>query len=229
MLEEERTDKVDIRTQKIVDDREPDLIKQQLLTVGWTQQRLFSADYKFYSINYKAIGVERKELNDFVNSLGDRLSRQLENMLEHYNVSILLIEGSWKMVGSHVATFNGVQQWGWTLVWNYLRTWQDRGITLELTTNAGHTIKRVNELYAYYSKTSHTGGYNRSIVGDPRILALQCGGIGPKLGELLIKKFGSLKNMANANLQDFLATDGIGSKKATSLYNHFNRNNETIE
>jgi ERCC4-type nuclease len=193
------------------------------------QKRLYSADYWFWSSNYKKIGIERKAVNDLMNSLGERLSQQLYKMIEHYDFSILLIEGSWKHVYASAISIQGMQYYQWSTIWNFLRTWQDRGLTIELTTNEGHTIKRLGELYAYYQKDCHAGGLKRQTVGDPRLLALQCGGIGPKLGKLLLDKFGSLRAIANAEPQDFSNVEKIGSKKAQALYNHFNKVTKLID
>ncbi len=220
----ETLDRPDIRQHKVVDAREPDTIRSKLLELGWYQEQLYTADYWFFTINYKKVGIERKTVADLCASIGDRLSSQLMKMLEHYDVSILIIEGKWaKAYNEKISTPQGYEFWTWTQVWNYLRTWQDRGLTLELTVNEGHTIKRLNELYAYYMKNAHTGGVTRSIVSDSRILALQCGGIGEKLGMALLEKFGSLKAIANATAEEFATIEKIGDKKALALYNHFNK------
>jgi ERCC4-type nuclease len=218
------TEKDLIRSEKIVDSMEPDLIRTKLLELGWKQKRLYSADYMFWTINYKKVGVERKSVSDLLNSLGERLSNQLYKQLEYFDFNILLIEGSWKTVYNTVANIRGMEFYQWSTIWNFLRTWQDRGMTIELTTSEGHTVKRLNELYAYYQKDVHAGGLKRSTIsGDPRLLALQCGGIGPKLGTALMKKFGSLKAIANASASEFESVEKIGKTKALAIFNHFNK------
>ena len=218
---EKTTIEVDIRTVKTVDSNEPGIIRDRLVEVGWQQKRLYSADFSFWSINYKKIGVERKDTVDLFNSLGERLSQQLYKMLEHYDFNILLIEGSWKNVYNSVFSVKGIQFYQWSVVWNFLRTWQDKGLTIELTTNPEHTVKRLGELYTYYQKEVHTGGIKRQVVGDPRLLAF-CTGIGPVIGKELLEKFGSLRAIANATVEDFLQVDKIGQRKAQALYDHFN-------
>lgn len=223
------TEKNPIFSEKVVDSLEPAMIRGKLLELGWMQKRLYSADYFFWTSNYKKVGIERKSTNDLLNSLGERLSNQMYKQLEHFDFSILLIEGSWKTVYSTVVTIQGMQFYQWSTIWNFLRTWQDRGMTIELTTSEGHTVKRLNELYAYYQRDVHAGGLKRSTIsGDPRLLALQCGGIGPKLGLELIKKFGSLKAIANANVEEFEDVNKIGKTKAMALYNHFNKGDSVI-
>ena len=95
----------------------------------------------------------------------------------------------------------------------------------QLTVDEKHTVKRLNELYAYYQKPGHCAGIAKHTVDDSRILALQCGGIGNKLGKELLDKFGSLKNIANAGIDDFTTIDKIGKAKAEALYRHFNNGN----
>lgn len=216
------TDKIDIRHKKIIDSREPWSIRETMLTIGWQQEAIYSADYTFFTHTYKRVGIERKTVSDLINSLGDRLSKQLLNMLEWCDLCILLIEGNWRFYQDKVVTGSGVQNWGWSAVWNYLQTWQHKGITIQLTSDEKHSIKRINELYVYYQKEQHYGGLVRRSVTDQRILALQCGGIGEKIGTALIAHFGSLRSIANASVDDFMQVEKIGRKKAESLYNHFN-------
>lgn len=219
-----------VRSQKLIDDREPLLIRSKMLELGWQQRRLYSADYTFWTINYKRVGIERKEVEkDLQGSLGDRLGNQLYKQLEHYDFNILLLEGSWKNVFSVNYVIKGMQFYQWSVIWNFIRTWQDRGLTIELTTSAGHTIKRISELYAYYQNVVHCGGLKKNtIAGDPRLLALQCGGIGPKLGTALIEKFGSLRDIANANIEDFASVNKMGKVRSMALYNHFNKDGTVV-
>ena len=215
---EERTDTEQAQRErkKIVDSNEPDLIKQELLKVGWEQSRLGSGDYMFFSIDFKKVGVERKTISDLLSGLGDRVSVQLANMLSYYDFPILLIEGSWQGIGGMVQTSRGIENWAWNTVWNFLRTWQDKGITLELTGNEGHTIKRLNELYSYYMKEAHTGGLNRKKVGDPRLLAFPPT-VGLKTGKVILEELGTLAGVAGAGYQQLIEIDGVGPKRAEAI------------
>ena len=221
--------KQDIRHKKVCDSNEPEIIRSKLLELGWFQQRLYAGDYSFYSINYKHIGIERKAIPDFASSLGERLSEQLYRMTEHYDISILLLEGSWQIVRDNVMVVKGVESWGWSMAWNYLLSCQlQKGIALYFTANEGHTIKALNELYSYFQKAVHTGGVSRSIVGDPRLLAFQCGGIGPKIGKALLEKFGSIKNVANADIKDYLEVEKMGKVRAQRLLDHLTKDNTVV-
>ena len=52
------------------------------------------------------------------------------------------------------------------MIWNYIRRWQDKGVTLELTMNEGHTINRLNKLYALYQKPYSLSANTRKFTDD---------------------------------------------------------------
>ncbi len=220
----------DARHHKAVDNNEPYDMRSRLLEVGWVQESLYAGDYHFLTINYKRVGIERKTVSDLISSLSnERLSDQLFRLVEHYDIKILLLEGKWGQVyDGSILTAHGVTQWKWDTVWNFIQTWQDRGVTIQMTTNSGMTIQRLNSLYAYYQKASHSGGINRTIVGDPRLLAFPSG-IGERLGSAILKEFGSLKAVANAQTEDFLVVEKVGLKKAQAIFDFYNRAKEKNE
>lgn len=220
---------------KVVDSREPLEIRQRLLELGWEQRQLFSADYWFFTHDYKKVGIERKEISDLFNSLSiitdentgekkaGRLTQQIEAMIEHYDFPILLIEGNWKQVANgKIISSKGLEYHTWSMIWNYIRSQQHKGITLELTLSLNHTVKRLNELYAWYQRPFHTGGLNKSSYTDDRIMAFPTGCRG-KTAINVLGVFKSLACVANADEQDFLNVEGIGEKKAKLIWQHFNR------
>ena len=212
---------------KVVDSSEPWEIREKLLETGWETRGLYSADYWFFTHDFKKVGIERKTVSDLLTGLGQRLSNQLEKMAEHYDYKILLLEGSWKSVASRVVTSLGVSRWLMSTVWNFIRSWQDRGVTLELTANTNHTIRRLNELYAYYQKPYHTGGVNRNTFSDDRVLAFPTGCRG-KTG-LKVLEGRCLLDVACMSPESLQKIEGIGKSKANSIYDHFHRiggNNE---
>jgi len=211
--------------QKVMDSNEPGEIRMKLWESGWQQQRLLAGDYWWFTHDFKKTGVERKTVDDLLGSIGDRLSRQLENMLEHYSINILLIEGSWKKVSptNKIISSRGIEYHTWSMVWNYLRRWQDKGFTLELTINEGHTIQRLNELYALYQKAYSLSGKSREFTDD-RVLALPSGCRG-KSGMLVLQTLGSLRSVGEASVEKLVTIEGIGEKRAKLIHNHFNRSN----
>ena len=109
---------------KVVDSREPGIMREKLLELGWQQKQMDSADYWFFDCDYKKIGIERKEVNDFLGSIGDRLTIQLERMLDHYDVVILLLEGNWRQVtnSNKILGNRGISYNTWAMAWNYIRS-----------------------------------------------------------------------------------------------------------
>ena len=207
---------------KFVDDRESEIIRVELLKAGWHQARLHTGDYLFQTVNYKWVCVTRKTIPDLLASMGQVFSKQLLAMSESYEYRIILVEGSWRTVDGYFETDRGIQKWHDSAALNFIRSWQDRGITTERTANEGHTIRRLNELFAYYQKDVHAGGLAKHVDGDPRLLAFG-DGIGMKMGKKLLEHFGSLKGVACADVGQLMQVEGIGKSRAEGIYNHFNR------
>ena len=207
---------------KFTDDREPEAIRTELLKTGWQQARLYSGDYLFQTVNFKWVCVTRKTIPDLLASMGKTFSKQLLSISESYEYRIILIEGNWRTIDGYFETDRGIQHWHDSAASNFLRSWQDRGITIERTSNEGHTVRRLNELFAYYMKETHAGGLPKKIDGDPRLLAFG-DGIGMKMGRKLLEKFGSLKGVACADIGQLMQVEGIGKGRAEGIYNHFNR------
>ena len=228
-LTDKQRDMLEKRSMKIFDSREPGNIRMRLHEIGWQQQQLYTGDYWFFTHDFKKVCIERKAVNDFMQSIGDRLSRQLENMLDHYDKSILLLEGSWQKVSAanNIVTTRGLQWQSWTMVWNYIRRWQDKGVTLELTINEGHTVSRLNELYALYQKP-YSMSSNTGDITDDRILAFPSGCRGKTALDCL-EMFGSLSAVASVFPNDLMTVEKVGWKKAISIYDHFHKGEESIE
>jgi len=216
-------EKEELRHIKIVDSNEPEQIRQRLLELGWQQRRLQSGDYCFWSCQFDKVGITRKTISDCLSSLNETFGKQLEEMLETYQICIMLIEGAWRWTTDtgQLLTARGLERHVKKEVLNYILRWQMRGFILERTANVKDTILRLNELYALlqkpYSLSSKSKGYI-----DDRVLSLPSGTRG-KTGEKVLETFGSIRAIANASSDNLLTIEGIGKKKAELIYNHFNR------
>lgn len=211
---------------KIVDSNEPEIIRAELIKLGWQQDRLNSADFGFFTADNRTVGIERKTTADLLSSIQGRLPLQFYRQMENYEINILMIEGKWGIHMNKMVIDRQIYNITWEAVWNFLRTWQDRGMSLELTTDIGHTVQRLEEIWQYYQKPAHTGGIDRQTTGDSRLIALQCPGIGPKLATEILERCQTLQFAANADYV-WLAKNipGLGMKKAMALYNHFRSTN----
>lgn len=214
---------------KLVDTSEPSDIQTGLLETGWTRVKLTLGDYSFFNHEFKRIGIERKSVDDLLNSLGDRLSGQLEACLDFYDEVILLIEGSWRTVSEqdNLVSYRGIERSTWKMVWNYLRQRQRTGVTLELTIDYGHTIKRLNEIYALYGEPFSKSGLSKRF-DDDRVNAFPSGCRGNTAATCL-DIFGSLTLVGQASEKQLLQIPGIGSSKAKRIWEHFNKNSTKLE
>jgi len=218
---------------KIVDSNEPVTIREALKVKGWEQSRLNSADYGFFTIDNQSVGIERKTVSDLISSLLEtkkdeenipaRLPLQFYKQIEDYQINVLLIEGHWGISQNMITSEGQIYNIQWEAVWNFIRTWQDKGMTLELSIDMPHTIDRIEQLYNYYQKPGHNGGIDRKTSGDSRLIALQCPGIGIKLAQKILTAFGTLQNVANADYVEIAQVEGIGMKKAMEVYKHFRK------
>ncbi len=207
---------------KIVDTAEPGSIREKLMKVGWMQQRLYSGDYSFFSHDYHKVGITRKTTQDLLQSIGDTFSKQLEEMLDTYAVRIILLEGRWVKIQGDKLIVDGIVKWGWDMVWNYLRRWQDKGFTLEITVDEGHTIHRLNSLYALYQKPYSLSAGSRGFTDD-RVLAMPSGLRGKSGAKILEGR--SLAEVAQMTVEELKQVEDIGDKRAQLVYNHFRKKN----
>ena len=218
---------------KIMDSREPGTIRMKLYETGWEQETLHAGDYKIFTHDFKKVGITRKTVQDLLASLsgtktvdGKRkypLPKQLEEMIDEYDKLIFLIEGSWEIVRPSMTFISGrgIEYHTWSMVWNFLRRWWDKGFTPELTIDEGHTIQRLNELYALYQKPYSMSAATRDFTDD-RVLAFPSGCRGKTAMDCL-DKFGSLANVGNVGVNDLMSVNGIGEKKAWLIFNHFRK------
>ena len=220
--EQEQPKEYNLTRKRIVDSMEPWPIVSELLKTGWERSRLYSGDYFFLTTDFKKVGIERKEVGDLISSIGERLSKQLQSMLDYYDFSILLIEGNIKHIDGKMLTSRGVARVMLEGYRNFVRTWQDRGVTVERTSGHSDTIIRLNELYTYYQKLVHTGGITKRQVGDPRLLAFPPT-VGIKTGKKILEELGSLYAVANADLETLLNIPDIGPKRAEAILLYYRK------
>jgi len=214
----------DARAVKLVDTREPGELRTKLIEVGWQQKLLFSADFAFITHSFQKVGITRKSTPDLLGSINEVWAKQLEEMLDYYDIRIILLEGSWSNIRPNVVIGGaGISYLTWDGVWNYLRRWQDKGFSLELTTSLQHTAKRLNNLYALYQKAYSLSAMTHKFADD-RVLSMPSGTRG-KTGQKVLDTLGSIQAVANAPIERLLEIEGIGQKKADLIFHHMRNNN----
>ena len=217
---------------RIVDIHEPDSIANELIKAGWDRKHLTVADYTFEAYDGKTVGIERKEANDLLNSLASgRLAKQLQNLLNTYDVPIFLLEGKLGQLQddsghSHILLSGGETRWTTEAVRNFLLSWELKGVNMrERTGSISDTIERLKELVVYYSKPLHLGGLNRKVVGDERLLAFpSCVPI--KCRESILRNVNSLHNVGNLRVSELQLFDGMGQTRAEAIYNFYHKENK---
>lgn len=214
----------DARAVKLCDTREPEELRMKLLEVGWQQKRLFSADFAFMTHSFQKVGITRKSTPDLLGSINEVWAKQLEEMLDYYDIKIILLEGSWANIRPNVVLGGGgVSYLSWDGIWNYLRRWQDKGFSLELTTSLQHTAKRLNNLYALYQKAYSTSAMTHKFTDD-RVLAFPSGCRG-KTAQQILDSGKSLVDVGQMGIEELKQYDKIGDKKASLIVEHFSRRN----
>ena len=220
-------DKDELRHYKIVDSNEPEQIRQRLLELGWQQKRLAIGDFQWWTCQYEKVIVTRKTTSDFLNSINQNFSKQLEEILESAQVAILLIENPWvwtKDTGQ-LLTARGLERHVKKEILNFIHRWEAKGFILERTVNWQDTIDRLNELYALYQKPYSLSARSKGYA-DERLLALPSGLRGQAGERLLDGK--SLRDIANMTVEQILEAkvDGIGKKRAMLVEQHFTRRSD---
>ncbi len=172
------------------------------------------------------ICVERKTVSDFESSIiSGRLFDQLERLREAYELPIVILEGDRDDFRLGHNVING------TIVSIYV----DYGIPVITSTGPENTA----EIIATIAKREQNGNKRApSMKGSARAYSNEqfqefmignLPGVGQKLAKSLLKHFGSIKAIANADIEDLVAVEKIGKKKAAMIHKTLNHEYVEIE
>ncbi len=165
------------------------------------------------------VGIERKTVSDFENSLmNGRMFEQLARLKEAYERPILLIEGSREDFRLKQNVVFGA------IISMYI----DDNLQVLLSEGIDDTADMLFSLAKHEQSEkarmpSLKGGahaytdseYQEYIVGN-------IPGVGPKLAKALLSHFGSISNIANSDIEDLLKIDKIGKVKAQRILDILN-------
>lgn len=161
------------------------------------------------------ICVERKTVSDFESSImNGRLFDQVKRLRENYELPLLILEGDSEYFRLKSSIINGA----------IAAIYIDYGIGVLHTNDAKNTA----EIIASIAKREQNGSdrepklkggarsytreqFQEHIVGN-------IPGIGPKLSRALLGRFGSVRKIANASVDELMEVDKIGKKKAEGIY-----------
>jgi len=199
-----------------VDEREkpsrvPDLLKEFGLQVEY--RMLDVGDY----VVSPECAVERKEETDFLKSLySGRIFDQAHRLCETYGRPVLVVEGKLPLFVKEMSRPRVF--WGAliTLAFEY-------GLNVFFTADAWQTADFI------YTLTKHRGFVRPRgplIRRKPRVRTLEktqlflvsgLPGIGPKLADRALKRFGTVRRVFSASVAEFSSVDGIGRIKAENM------------
>jgi len=204
-----------VRLRVIVDERErqsgvPDLLRSLGVLV----------DYRMLEVgDYLVPGyaVERKEMRDFVRSVySGRIFDQAYRLGETYERPILMVEGDPASILG--GTMKPEAYWGALTSLTY-----EYGLTVFFTPNKRETA---NLIYTLARRERATRRKAPIIRRKPKMIDLtkmqifqvsSLPGIGPKLAERILRRFGTVRGVFNASIPELSTVKGVGRAKAERI------------
>ncbi len=163
--------------------------------------------------------IERKTVGDFESSIIDnRLFEQLGRLKSSFEKPILILEGN---ISDHRLANN-------VIVGTMIKLYTDYNVQVIRSKDAQETAAILSK----FADREQSGEKK-----EPRILGLKKAhttyqwqililssvpGIGPNLARKLLSHFSSLRELANANVEQLMEVEKIGKKKAEGIYNILN-------
>ena len=202
---------------------------ERLRALGTVSSRpeLYGADFMFFA-NKNWVGVQRKEVSDFIASLADgRLSKEVAQ-LQSCDQRILIIEGQVRftedgeMMDRPFGQKLTKKQWK-GILWSI----RLKDIWVEFSEDMNDTIAILQWLEEWFKRDKHNSLERRpgpvSLWGKPsnedyqRHLVMGLPGVGPELADRIVRKFG-VPFIWGISRDDLLTVEGIGAKKADTIW-----------
>lgn len=182
------------------------------------------SDFLIFSPVFGLVGIQRKEINDLVASLGDRIPREIIDM-SGLDVGIWLIEGMPQFTGdgqlmSTRTPFTLTQYQG------VIFSLCSRGFWMLSSTCVSETMSLLLSLGKWLQKPSHNSLLHRTkergVFGQPSIAETQIfllqslPGIGYELAKRIVAQYQGLPVQLRSGV-DLTDVDGIGPKTARRI------------
>lgn len=214
----------------LVDDREPKALIRQLQEIGRgthvevIQSRLDAGDFILCpegDSGIKTVGVERKTVGDLLHSISDeRLRRQLLNTQADWGIAYLLIEGHRNYTvsseGKRILHHSGTAgHWTFGMVENFLAAIQLSGIRVVQFGTQTDSLAWLAGFHKLLSDVRDVEVLDTGRMRDrsipPSVAALcQVPRLGPKVGKVLIERFGSVAGVCQAGDKELLGVPDVG-------------------
>jgi len=189
------------------------LVKKYGMVV--TYKPLPVADY----VVSERVAVERKSVSDLLKSLTDgRLFNQAKRLKEAYQKPFIIVEGRWDGVSRAERASKAVSSALASLVYDF-------GIGVIYTLTKEDTA-RVIRFLAEREQGERRSRVPVKAMGKPpigdikqwQLFLVQClPGVGPKLAERLLERFGSVRAVFNASVAELSKVDGLGLGRAQEI------------
>lgn len=181
---------------------------------------LISADFIIQSKTIEdkevLVGIERKTIIDFLNSIIDkRIITQLIALKENFDIPILIIEGEeniYQIRNFHPNSIRGMlSAIAIDLQIPVLYTKNEKDTTSYLETIAKRLESKRRNVSLLKSRKPITQKELQEYIVE------SFPGVGPTLAKSLLKKFKSIKSIVNTNEKELQEVEKIGKKKAKSI------------
>jgi Fanconi anemia group M protein len=164
----------------------------------------------------ETIAIERKVQNDFLNSIFDkRLLVQLMNLKENYKNILLVIEGDENLFSMRDIHPNAIRGMLLSLLVDfkvqiiYTRNYKDTALYIKCL------IDKLGKIRKPVSLSDRRKPLTKDEYKLYMIESLP--GVGPVLAKNLFDRFGSVKGILSASLNELKSVEGVGIKKAEKI------------
>ncbi len=190
-------------------------IVKELVDIGMDvkMQSLVTADF----IVSEDVGVERKSVSDFVDSIVDRrLLSQVHELKKNFRKPLLIIEGTEDIYSVRNVHQNAIRGMLATIAVSY-------GIPIIHTKHSKDTAELLKAIAKREQEKSEkefgVRQERKPLTEDEQkeFIVESLPGIGPLVSKSLLKEFRSVKNIVNAEEEELTRVDKIGKKKAAEI------------
>lgn len=202
----------------IIDHREPkELIRELAKDLDIETKQLITADYIIQSKNTQGkeitVGIERKTLNDFLNSIIDkRIIQQLIYLKDNFHVPILIIEGHENIYMIRKFHPNAIRGMLASIAIDFqvpiLQTKNYRD-TASLIKVIAKRLEKPRSIISLLKKRKPL-----TLKEQQEYIIESLPSIGPTLAKSLLKKFKSVKKVINASEEKLQKVKKLGPKKS---------------
>ncbi len=194
-----------------------ELIKQGIEVI---EKQLSYADFiietKDLNNNIITVGIEKKTINDFLNSIIDkRLINQIINLKKNFDIPLLVIEGTeniYELRNFHPNSIRGMMA---SIAIDFqtpiLHTRNHRD-TANLLAIIAKRLEKPRSLPSLLKKRKQP-----TIKEQQEFLIESLPGIGPQISKNLLKNFGTIKSLVNASEEELTKVEKIGKIKAKQI------------